>query len=101
MIAVEDLIADRMGQYHSGTAPEMLEQARTLSFIKVRILAIWNGVSGKKPKTNMELQTFNPRPKPFRSMRSGAMSRVGVGLRVLLICLAIPVSAEPKANMHC
>lgn len=30
VIAVEDLIADRMGQYHSGTAPEMLEQARTL-----------------------------------------------------------------------
>jgi len=30
VIAVEDLIADRMGQYASGTAPEMLEQARAL-----------------------------------------------------------------------
>jgi len=30
VIAVEDLIADRMGQYHSGTAPEMLDQAKTL-----------------------------------------------------------------------
>lgn len=30
LIAVEDLIADRMGQYASGTAPEMLEQARAL-----------------------------------------------------------------------
>jgi hypothetical protein len=30
VIAVEDLIADRMGQYHSGTAPDMLGQARTL-----------------------------------------------------------------------
>lgn len=30
VISVEDLIADRMGQYHSGTAPEMLEQARVL-----------------------------------------------------------------------
>jgi hypothetical protein len=30
IIAVEDLIADRMGQYASGAAPEMLEQARTL-----------------------------------------------------------------------
>jgi hypothetical protein len=30
VISVEDLIADRMGQYHSGTAPEMLEQAKTL-----------------------------------------------------------------------
>jgi len=30
VIAVEDLIADRMGQYHSGTAPEMLEQAKSL-----------------------------------------------------------------------
>lgn len=29
-IAPEDLIADRMGQYASGSAPEMLEQARTL-----------------------------------------------------------------------
>jgi len=29
-IAVEDLIADRMGQYASGSAAEMLEQARTL-----------------------------------------------------------------------
>jgi hypothetical protein len=30
IISVEDLIADRMGQYHSGTAPEMLGQAQTL-----------------------------------------------------------------------
>ena len=30
MIPVEDLIADRMGQYSSGAAPEMLEQARIL-----------------------------------------------------------------------
>lgn len=29
-ISIEDLIADRMGQYASGTASEMLEQARTL-----------------------------------------------------------------------
>ena len=30
VIAVEDVIADRMGQYHSGTAPEMLGQALAL-----------------------------------------------------------------------
>lgn len=30
IIAVEDLIADRMGQYASGSAPEMLEQASRL-----------------------------------------------------------------------
>ena len=30
IISVEDLIADRMGQYASGTTPEMLEQARVL-----------------------------------------------------------------------
>ena len=30
VIAPEDLIADRMGQYASGTAKEMLEQAKTL-----------------------------------------------------------------------
>lgn len=30
IIPVEDLIADRMGQFASGTAPEMLVQARTL-----------------------------------------------------------------------
>ncbi|ARS27332.1 hypothetical protein KC8_08505 [Sphingomonas sp. KC8] len=30
VIAVEDIIADRMGQYASGTAPEMLGQARSL-----------------------------------------------------------------------
>ncbi|MBV8685280.1 MAG: hypothetical protein JOZ90_11515 [Alphaproteobacteria bacterium] len=30
IIPVEDLIADRMGQYASGSAPEMLEQARRL-----------------------------------------------------------------------
>lgn len=30
MIPVEDLIADRMGQYGSESAPEMLEQARLL-----------------------------------------------------------------------
>ena len=30
VISVEDLIADRMGQYHSGSAPDMLGQARAL-----------------------------------------------------------------------
>ncbi|WP_448663512.1 hypothetical protein ACG3SL_02240 [Sphingomonas sp. CJ20] len=30
MVSVEDMIADRMGQYASGTAPEMLDQARAL-----------------------------------------------------------------------
>ena len=30
VISVEDLIADRMAQYHSGSAPEMLGQAQTL-----------------------------------------------------------------------
>lgn len=30
IIPIEDLIADRMGQFASGTAPEMLEQARIL-----------------------------------------------------------------------
>lgn len=30
VIAVEDLIADRMGQHASGTAPDMLGQARAL-----------------------------------------------------------------------
>ena len=29
-IALEDMIADRMGQYASGSAPEMLAQARAL-----------------------------------------------------------------------
>ena len=30
MLSLEDMIADRVGQYASGTAPEMLEQARIL-----------------------------------------------------------------------
>jgi hypothetical protein len=30
LISIEDMIADRMGQYASGTAREMLEQAKTL-----------------------------------------------------------------------
>lgn len=30
IVPIEDLIADRMGQYASGTAPEMLRQAHTL-----------------------------------------------------------------------
>ena len=30
IVAIEDMIADRMGQYASGSAPEMLEQARRL-----------------------------------------------------------------------
>jgi hypothetical protein len=30
VIAPEDIIADRMGQYASGSAPEMLGQARAL-----------------------------------------------------------------------
>ena len=31
VIPIEDLIADRVAQFHSGTAPEMLEQARLLA----------------------------------------------------------------------
>lgn len=30
VLSVEDMIADRMGQYASGSAPDMLDQARTL-----------------------------------------------------------------------
>ena len=30
IVSVEDLVADRMGQYASGSAPEMLGQARAL-----------------------------------------------------------------------
>ncbi|WP_375403680.1 hypothetical protein [uncultured Sphingomonas sp.] len=30
IVSIEDMIADRMGQYASGAAPEMLEQARAL-----------------------------------------------------------------------
>lgn len=30
LISIEDMIADRMGQYASGSAPDMLEQARCL-----------------------------------------------------------------------
>lgn len=31
ILSVEDMIADRMGQYASGTAPDMLDQARRLA----------------------------------------------------------------------
>lgn len=37
MIPIEDLIADRMGQYASGTAPEMLGQARTLLLLHAQL----------------------------------------------------------------
>ena len=30
IVSIEDMIADRLGQFASGTAPEMLEQARSL-----------------------------------------------------------------------
>lgn len=30
IVAVEDMIADRMGQFASGTAPDMLSQAQVL-----------------------------------------------------------------------
>lgn len=30
IISVEDMIADRMGQFGSGTAPDMLDQAKKL-----------------------------------------------------------------------
>ncbi|MES2021446.1 MAG: hypothetical protein V4460_09095 [Pseudomonadota bacterium] len=31
ILSIEDTIADRMGQFHSGSAPEMLQQARVLA----------------------------------------------------------------------
>ncbi|WP_340314359.1 hypothetical protein [Rhizorhabdus argentea] len=37
VISIEDLIADRMGQYASGTARDLLEQARTLYKLSERI----------------------------------------------------------------
>jgi hypothetical protein len=37
VISIEDLIADRMGQYASGTAADLLEQARTLYRLSERI----------------------------------------------------------------
>jgi hypothetical protein len=36
ILSVEDIIADRMGQYASGTAPEMLGQARALYGLPIR-----------------------------------------------------------------
>ncbi|WP_234419357.1 hypothetical protein [Sphingomonas sp. EC-HK361] len=37
VIALEDMIADRLGQYASGTAPEMLQQARLLFALSDRL----------------------------------------------------------------
>ncbi|WP_088185450.1 hypothetical protein [Sphingobium sp. Z007] len=37
VIAVEDMIADRMGQYASGTARDMLQQARTLASLSEKL----------------------------------------------------------------
>lgn len=37
VIAVEDMIADRMGQYASGTARDMLQQARTLASLSEQL----------------------------------------------------------------
>lgn len=37
VIAVEDMIADRMGQYASGTARDMLQQARALASLSERL----------------------------------------------------------------
>lgn len=37
IISVEDIIADRMGQYASGTAPEMIEQAYRLFLLHDRV----------------------------------------------------------------
>lgn len=33
ILSVEDMIADRMGQFHSGAAPEMLNQAQVLALL--------------------------------------------------------------------
>lgn len=37
IIGPEDMIADRMGQFASGSAPEMLGQARALSTLSERL----------------------------------------------------------------
>jgi len=55
----EDLLADRMGQYASGSAPEMLEQARTLfALSKISTSIIWIGVSTKKREMILAFRTY-------------------------------------------
>ena len=60
VIFVEDLIADRMGQYHSGTALRCLNKRKRCStFIKTLILPIWNGVFVKRLQTIMASRNLN------------------------------------------
>jgi hypothetical protein len=61
VIAIEDMVADRMGQYASGTAREMLQQARTLSR-KISISIIWKAASATKRPMIMVSKTSTPEP---------------------------------------
>jgi hypothetical protein len=59
VISVEDLIADRVGQYASGTAPDRLEQARRCSpFTPTRIATILIAAFGKKVRVIMPSKTL-------------------------------------------
>lgn len=69
IIAIEDIIADRMGQYASGSAPEMLGQARRLFDLHLDAdLAYMDGRIRYEPVASMALQTFKRnQPIPFET----------------------------------
>jgi hypothetical protein len=66
VIAPEDIIADRMGQYASGSAPDMLGQARPCSpCAKDSTWTIWQGASKRKRRAIMAFKTFKPKRDPI------------------------------------
>ena len=59
------MIADRMGQFASATAPEMLEQARRLShFMTTRTAPIWRNGSDMRAVANMVSKISKPERSP-------------------------------------
>lgn len=61
VLSVEDMIADRMGQYASGTAREMLGQARALYALPISFDRDYlTVVSGRKVAAIMASKTLKP-----------------------------------------
>ncbi len=67
IIGPEDMIADRMGQYASGSAPEMLGQARALFTLSERldIDYIWSDEFARKRSATMVFKTFKTKREPI------------------------------------
>jgi hypothetical protein len=91
VISVEDLIADRMGQYASGAARECWDRPKRYSpFLKALISIIWNSDSRRNGAT----WRSRPRRRRVRPSASPRLARIAERRLVIVGAVDVPTMRQ-------